>query len=267
MASDPAGDAGRQARAMRRAIHAGLSGEASVLLGEVDLFGLRWSGRVAHRLRELAALHTRAMHDRVQAVEIMLTRTCPATPRGEAPVPRCSASACADAYRDGLDLVFTFGPEMPVTRGSIDLLGAVVGRGVFGNPPCARSVLSVRAGTQEILEDWTDWVRSRLSDRSVHPVIVVGLLGNAMLDLRACGDRTLPVVLLATTWLLRRAGYDFTAYCAIERAMTQAQGCAGPGAARPWERGESPGWVERLVRLIHSECRWLDEALGFPDRD
>jgi Fic family protein len=109
-----------------------------------------------------------------------------------------------------------------------------------------------------------EWTTEALSDRALHPLLVIAVFVVVFLDIQPFQDGNSHLSRALTTLLLLRAGYVYVLYCSLESVIEQSKEAhyLALRGTQQTRRSNNPDW-EPWVNIYN--CRWqLKWQLSIP---
>lgn len=237
--------------AMLRTASLSITPEMLALIAEIDEFKGAWRalGRLAperlRQLRKVATIESVGSSTRIEGaklsdreVEELLSRV-----RSQSFATRDEQEVAG--YADVMETVFASHESIPVTENYIKQLHSMLlrysekdtrHRGEYKRLPnsveafdeTGRSLgvifeTTTPFDTPRLMTELVEWVRQAQDDKTLHPLLVVGIFTVVFLAIHPFQDGNGRLSRVLTTLLLLKAGYAYTPYSSLESVIEQSK--------------------------------------------
>lgn len=120
--------------------------------------------------------------------------------------------------------------------------------------------------TPRRMSELVDWVGSRLEDKDLHPLLVIGIFVVVFLEIHPFQDGNGRLSRVLTTLLLLRAGYAYVPYSSLESVIEQSKEGyylslrRTQGTIRTKEPDWNP-WLEYFLRALQQQKQRLERKM------
>jgi Fic family protein len=124
--------------------------------------------------------------------------------------------------------------------------------------------------TPRLMAELVEWTREALSNRTLHPLLVIAILVVVFLEIHPFQDGNGRLSRALTTLLLLRAGYAYVPYSSLESVIEQSKDSYYLALRRTQKtsRSKKPDWqpwIMFFLRTLHQQKRrleWEKKILG-----
>jgi Fic family protein len=123
--------------------------------------------------------------------------------------------------------------------------------------------------TPRLMEELVTWLNETLQQRSLHPLLVIGIFVVVFLEIHPFQDGNGRLSRVLTTLLLLQAGYAYVPYSSLESVVEQSKENYYLALRRTQGtiRTEAPNWLPWLLFFLKSLHRQMQILLGKVERE
>ncbi len=123
--------------------------------------------------------------------------------------------------------------------------------------------------TPRLMEDLVKWLNETLQQRSLHPLLVIGIFVVVFLEIHPFQDGNGRLSRVLTTLLLLQAGYAYVPYSSLESVIEQSKENYYLALRRTQGtiRTEAPNWLPWLLFFLKSLHRQMQILRGKVERE
>ena len=124
-------------------------------------------------------------------------------------------------------------------------------------------------GTPRLMEELVTWLNETLQQRSLHPLLVIGIFVVVFLEIHPFQDGNGRLSRVLTTLLLLQAGYAYVPYSSLESVVEQSKENYYLALRRTQStiRTEAPNWLPWLLFFLKSLHRQMQILRGKVERE